>query len=120
LYRAFSQGFYNARNAAQREFAELALRCAEQEKEMLWRLPFADFHLAQIESACADIANIHSGEGMAGPSTVAAFLAKFVKQPYKNWLHVDLSGSYQMSATSLCTVAAKGHEVRTISKILLS
>ena len=111
---------YNSLLTMDNKFAALAQLCAEQENEMLWRLPFADFHLEQIGSSFADIANIHSGEGMAGASTAAAFLAKFVKQPQSNWLHFDLSGCYQMSANSLWATGAKGHGVRTISKLLLA
>ena len=111
---------YNALLTMDNKFAELAEQCAEQENEMLWRLPFADFHLEQIGSSFADIANIHSGEGMAGASTAAAFLANFVKQPQSNWLHFDLSGSYQVSGNGLWATGAKGHGVRTISKLLLA
>ena len=111
---------YNSLLTMDDKFAVLAQQCAEQENEMLWRLPFADFHLEQIGSSFADIANIHSGEGMAGASTAAAFLAKFVKQPQSNWLHFDLSGSYQMSGNGLWATGAKGHGVRTISRLLLA
>ncbi len=111
---------YNSLLTMDNKLAELALGCAQQENEMLWRLPFADFHLEQISSSFADIANIHSGEGMAGASTAAAFLAKFVKQPQANWIHFDLSGSYQMSANGLWATGGKGHGVRTICKMLLA
>ena len=111
---------YNCLLTMDNKLAELAEQCAKQENEMLWRLPFADFHLEQISSSFADIANIHSGEGMAGASTAAAFLAKFVKQPQSNWLHFDLSGSYQISANGLWATGAKGHGVRTISKMLFA
>jgi PepB aminopeptidase len=111
---------YNSLLTMDDKFAALAKQCAKQENELLWRLPFADFHFEQIGSSFADIANVHSGEGMAGASTAAAFLAKFIKQPHSNWLHFDLSGSYQVSANELWATGAKGHGVRTISKILLS
>lgn len=111
---------YNALLTMDDQLAALAERCAKQENEMLWRLPFADFHLEQIGSSFADIANIHSGEGMAGASTAAAFLAKFIKQPQANWLHFDLSGSYQLSGNGLWATGGKGHGVATISKLLLS
>lgn len=111
---------YNALLTMDDTLAMRAQQCAQQENEMLWRLPLADFHLEQISSSFADIANIHSGEGMAGASTAAAFLAKFVKQPQSNWLHFDLAGSYQLSANGLWATGAKGHGVRTISKLLVS
>jgi PepB aminopeptidase len=110
---------YNALLSMDDQFASVAEASAKQTNEMLWRLPFADFHLEQISSSFADIANIHSGEGMAGASTAAAFLAKFVEKPETNWLHFDLAGSYQPSGNSLWATGAKGHGVRTISNILL-
>ncbi|WP_354625308.1 aminopeptidase PepB [Psychromonas sp. MME2] len=97
-----------------------AVRCAKSENEKVWRLPLEDFHLKQISSSFADIANIHSGEGMAGASTAAAFLAKFIDQPETNWIHFDLSGSYQVSGNGLWAVGGKGHGACTISNMLFS
>ncbi|WP_022939756.1 aminopeptidase PepB [Psychromonas hadalis] len=111
---------YNCVLTMDDQFAQLASDSAKQSHEMLWRLPFEDFHLQQISSSFADIANIHSGEGMAGASTAAAFLAKFVKTPEKNWLHFDLSGSYQIGENGLWAAGGKGHGVMMISEILLA
>jgi PepB aminopeptidase len=111
---------YNCVLSMDDQLAELASRCAKQENELLWRLPFEEFHFQQISSSFADIANIHSGEGMAGASTAAAFLGKFVIKPQSNWIHFDLSGSYQLSANSLWATGGKGHGVRTISKMLFA
>jgi len=111
---------YNCVLSMDDEFAESALASAKETNEKLWRLPLEAFHLQQIGSSFADIANIHSGgESMAGASTAAAFLAKFVKQPEQNWLHFDLSGSYQLSANGLWATGGKGHGIQTISDILL-
>jgi len=102
------------------EFTESALAASKAVNEKLWRLPLEPFHLQQISSAFADIANIHSGgESMAGASTAAAFLAKFVEQPEQNWLHFDMSGSYQLAANGLWAVGGKGHGIETISSLLL-
>jgi len=109
---------YNCVLTMDDEFAQLASDSAKKQNEMLWRLPFEDFHMQQINSSFADIANIHSGEGMAGASTATAFLAKFVKTPEKNWLHFDLSGSYQMGANGLWATGGKGHGVLMLSQIL--
>ncbi|PKG39981.1 aminopeptidase PepB [Psychromonas sp. Urea-02u-13] len=109
---------YNCLLTMDDEFAQFASECAKTHNEMLWRLPFEDFHMQQISSSFADIANIHSGEGMAGASTATAFLAKFVKTPEKDWLHFDLSGSYQMGGNALWATGGKGHGVLMISQIL--
>jgi PepB aminopeptidase len=109
---------YNCVLTMDDQFAQLASESAAQHNEKLWRLPFEAFHLEQISSSFADIANIGSGEGTAGASTAAAFLAKFVKTPEKNWLHFDLSGSYQLGANSLWAAGGKGHGVLMLSQII--
>jgi len=110
---------YNCVLSMDDEFTTLALSTAADANEKLWRLPLAPFHLQQISSPFADIANIHSGgESMAGASTAAAFLAKFVQQPEQNWLHFDLSGSYQLSANGLWAAGGKGHGIETIANLL--
>lgn len=112
---------YNCVLSMDENFANLALKTAKEVNEKLWRLPLEPFHLQQIGSAFADISNIHSGgESMAGASTAAAFLAKFVREPEKNWLHFDLSGSYQLSANALWATGGKGHGVETISALLFN
>jgi len=111
---------YNCILSMDDEFTESALAASKEVNEKLWRLPLEPFHLQQIGSGFADIANIHSGgESMAGASTAAAFLAKFVEQPEQNWLHFDLSGSYQLAANGLWAVGGKGHGIETISSLLL-
>lgn len=112
---------YNSLFSMDDEFAGQALTAAQEVNEKLWRLPLEPFHLQQISSSFADIANIHSGgESMAGASTAAAFLAKFLANPEQDWLHFDLSGSYQLSANGLWAVGGKGHGVATIAAILLN
>jgi PepB aminopeptidase len=111
---------YNCILSMDDEFTESALSTAKEVNEKLWRLPLESFHLQQISSPFADIANIHSGgESMAGASTAAAFLAKFVEHPEQNWLHFDLSGSYQLTANGQWAVGGKGHGIETISALLL-
>ncbi|MGY5452884.1 aminopeptidase PepB [Agarivorans sp. MS3-6] len=109
---------YNAVFGFDDEMVHQALQAAKAEYEKAWPLPLEPFHKGQIGSAFADIANISSGEGMAGASTAAAFLAHFVENAEQNWLHFDLSGSYQKSANALWATGAKGHGIRTISRLL--
>ncbi|GLS90006.1 peptidase B [Psychromonas marina] len=109
---------YNCVLTMDDQFAQLASDSAATQNEKLWRLPFEAFHLEQISSSFADVANISSGEGMAGASTATAFLAKFVKTPEKNWLHFDLSGSYQLGANGLWAAGGKGHGVLMLSEII--
>jgi PepB aminopeptidase len=111
---------YNAMLTMDDDLSEIAANAAKQGNEHLWRLPFEDFHLQQIGSPFSDIANIHTSEGLAGASTATAFLAKFVINPEKNWIHFDLAGCYQMSGNGLWSTGGKGHGVRTISEMLLA
>jgi len=109
---------YNCVLTMDDQFAQIASDSAKGQNEKLWRLPFEPFHLQQISSSFADIANIQSGEGMAGASTAAAFLAHFVKTPEQNWLHFDLSGCYQLGANNLWAAGGKGHGVLMLSDII--
>ena len=63
------------------------------------------------------LAHVASAEGTAGATTAAAFLSRFVA-PQINWLHLDLSASYQKSGNDLWAAGAKGHGVRTIASWL--
>ncbi|GDY25642.1 aminopeptidase [Agarivorans sp. Toyoura001] len=109
---------YNAVFGFDDDLVHQALQAAKAENEKAWALPLEPFHKGQIGSSFADIANISSGEGMAGASTAAAFLAHFVENAEQNWLHFDLSGSYQKSGNALWATGAKGHGIRTISRLL--
>ncbi|QFT53318.1 aminopeptidase PepB [Microbulbifer sp. THAF38] len=100
------------------KMAQKVLNAAAQESERAWRLPLEPFHLEQIPSNFADISNIGL-EGTPGASTAAAFLARFVPEYGRNWVHMDLSGSYQPSANDLWAAGAKGHGLRTIARFLL-
>ncbi|WP_264190514.1 aminopeptidase PepB [Microbulbifer variabilis] len=100
------------------KMAQKVLNAAAQESERAWRLPLETFHLEQIPSNFADISNIGL-EGTPGASTAAAFLAYFVPEEGRNWVHMDLSGSYQPSANDLWAAGAKGHGLRTIARFLL-
>ncbi|GAA3525722.1 aminopeptidase PepB [Zobellella aerophila] len=91
------------------------LQAARDEFEKAWRLPLEPFHVGQLSSAFADMANVHSGEGMAGASTAAAFLSRFVPDGGKSWVHMDLSASYQKNGNDMWAPGGKGHGVRTIA-----
>jgi len=70
--------------------AQDALDSAEEEGELLWRLPIWDIHrkAIKVKHKVADIANCAPG---AGASNAAAFLEHFIgKTPF---LHFDIAGS---------------------------
>ncbi|MCA0899741.1 aminopeptidase PepB [Microbulbifer agarilyticus] len=109
---------YNSVLSLEDGMADKVLSAAKSEHEKAWRLPLDKFHLEQIPSGFADIANIGS-EGTPGASTAAAFLAKFVRDEGRGWVHMDLSGSYLPAPNDQWAQGAKGHGFRTIARFLL-
>ncbi|WP_375055517.1 aminopeptidase PepB [Zobellella sp. DQSA1] len=109
---------YNAVFSMNDDLALATVQAAREEYEKAWHLPLEPFHVGQLSSSFADMANIHGGEGMAGASTAAAFLSRFVPDNGRRWVHMDLSGSYQKAANDLWGAGGKGHGVRTIAAML--
>lgn len=99
---------------------EALFASAKTENEPFWRLPFEEFHRAQIGSSFADIANIGSVPVGAGASTATAFLSYFVKNYAQNWLHIDASATFRKSASDLWSAGATGLGMRTIAHLLLT
>nr|WP_010133344.1 aminopeptidase PepB [Microbulbifer agarilyticus] len=108
---------YNSVLSLEDDMADKVLRAAKSEHEKAWRLPLEKFHLEQIPSGFAEIANI-GREGTPGASTAAAFLAKFVRDEGRGWVHMDLSGSYLPAPNDQWAQGAKGHGFRTIARFL--
>lgn len=108
---------YNAVFSFDNALAQQVVASAEAEYEKAWQLPLEPFHVGQLSSSFADMANIHAGEGMAGASTAAAFLSRFVPE-HCQWVHLDLSASYQKTANDLWAAGGKGHGIRTIAAML--
>ncbi len=59
--------------------------------EKIWSLPLDDFHVKDIKSEVADVANIASFWG-GGSSTAGAFLEHFVDKDIP-WAHLDIAGT---------------------------
>ncbi len=109
---------YNAVFGYSDELRNQALDAAREGHELAWPLPLERWHRAQIGSNVADMANIHSGECMAGATTAAAFLSEFVEGDGNNWLHFDLAGSFQKAGNALWAPGGKGHGVRTLAGLI--
>lgn len=71
------------------KLANELLASADQENELFWRLPLADFHRSQLPSSFADLNNIAAPSHTAGASTAAAFLSHFVKD-YKKAGYISI------------------------------
>lgn len=86
--------------------------------EKIWSLPLNDFHVKDIKSIVADVANI-SSTGLAGSSTAAAFLEHFVDKNIP-WAHLDIAGTaYDISSRlPYCrSKSASGVMVRTFVEL---
>ena len=90
---------------------------ASKVNEKAWALPLETWHQALLSSSFAELGNVAMAEGTAGASTAAAFLARFVPEG-SDWVHMDLSASYQKNGNDLWAAGAKGHGVRTIASWL--
>ncbi len=103
---------FNAVLGLNRKLTTKFLEAATSVNEYAWELPLFKFHLGAVKSELADLTN---SAGEPGASTAAAFLEYFVKNP-NNWIHIDLSASYQKEANSTYNIGAKGHGIRSIAQ----
>jgi PepB aminopeptidase len=110
---------YNAIFSPQKATLQLAQQCAEAVSENVWPLPLDAWHKDMCPSAYADTANSRpvKGGGAGGASNAAGFLWRFVS-PKANWLHVDLAGAFESSASALWAAGATTHGVLTIAELL--
>nr|WP_314265540.1 aminopeptidase PepB [uncultured Moellerella sp.] len=115
---AVGNDYHSALSFDDKLVAEL-MASSEEEFELFWRLPLAEFHRQQLPSGFADLNNIAAPSHTAGASTAAAFLSHFVENYRQNWLHLDLSAAYRKSPMSLWAEGATGIGVRTIANLLL-
>ncbi|MDQ8734720.1 leucyl aminopeptidase family protein [Paenibacillus sp. LHD-38] len=87
--------------------------------EKVWQLPLADEYESYLDSDCADICNV-SSVGEAGAITAALFLRRFV-DPSMKWVHLDMAGLKDASATKGHVVhGATGFGTRLLAEWVLS
>lgn len=70
-------------------FAETILSAGKESGEEVWHLPINKAYDKMIDSDIADMKNI--GGRLAGGSTAACFLARFIKKGVV-WAHLDIAG----------------------------
>lgn len=87
--------------------------------EKLWRMPLHPDYNEMIKSPIADIANIGSEKGMAGSSTAAHFIGRFIKDGVK-WAHLDIAGvAWDRKGTNpICPRGAVGFGVRLLNQFI--
>lgn len=111
---------YNAVFALDNELAQRAINHGNSVNEMNWQLPLAPFHMFECPSPYADTANTTMAKGgVAGASNAAGFLARFVPNQGKGWLHFDIAACFQNSGTAHWAAGATGVGIETIAQILL-
>ncbi|MGL4836688.1 MAG: aminopeptidase PepB [Shewanella sp.] len=110
---------YNAIFSPQADVLQLAQQKAATVAERVWPLPLDPWHKDMCPSAYADTANSRpvKGGGAGGASNAAGFLWRFVS-PEAKWLHVDLAGAFEDSASALWGAGATTHGVLTISELI--
>lgn len=110
---------YNAIFSPQADVLQLAQQKAASVAERVWPLPLDPWHKEMCPSAYADTANSRpvKGGGAGGASNAAGFLWRFVS-PEAKWLHVDLAGAFEDSASALWGAGATTHGVLTISELI--
>lgn len=119
---AATGGDYNALFGLDKEMQNKMLQYAQQENEAVWPLPLELWHKEKCPSVFADTANSRAqkGGGAGGASNAAGFLARFVPNEGKGWVHMDLAAAYNDSANALLPAGATGEGIRTIAKALLN
>ncbi|NMH65873.1 aminopeptidase PepB [Shewanella salipaludis] len=112
-------GNYNAIFSPKADTLQLAQRKAAAVAERVWPLPLDPWHKDMCPSAYADTANSRAmkGGGAGGASNAAGFLWRFVS-PTADWLHMDLAGAFEDSASALWGAGATTHGVLTIAELL--
>ena len=96
------------------------LSVADRENEPHWPLPLEPFHKKKCPSPYADTANSRpvKGGGAGGASNAAGFLARFVREDGKGWVHFDLAGAMMGSDTNLFAAGGTAMGLRTIARLL--
>jgi leucyl aminopeptidase len=70
--------------------ADELLAAGASSHDRAWRMPLWDDYQPQLDSICADMANI--GGKSAGSITAACFLARFT-EGQQRWAHLDIAGT---------------------------
>lgn len=111
---------YNAVFALDSQLASRALSLGDSVGEMNWQLPLAPFHMNECPSYYADTANTGTSKGAAGASNAAGFLARFVPNDGRGWLHFDLAACFQNSGNGKWSAGATGLGIETIAAVLIN
>ena len=101
------------------ELAEKLINASHDTNEKLWRMPLHKDFDEMLKSPVADIANIGSERGMAGSSTAAHFIGRFIQNGVK-WAHLDIAGMAwdKKGKNPICPIGAVGFGVRLLNQFV--
>ena len=110
---------YNAAMSLNADLSSEFVSSAASVNEYAWPLPFDKFHLGLVSSQLADITNSASGDGIAGATSAASFLSRFVpSEKWNSWLHIDLAASYRKTPNDIYQIGAMGHGARSVAAFI--
>ena len=99
------------------EWIDQVVRTGNDGGERMWPFPMDDDYGEQLKSTFADMMNVGGKE--AGSITAAKFLSEFTEGV--PWVHLDIAGSYRMSADKGWHVkGSSGGPVRTLINLALA
>lgn len=101
------------------ELAEKLINASHDTNEKLWRMPLHKDFDEMLKSPVADIANIGGERGMAGSSTAAHFIGRFIQDGVK-WAHLDIAGMAwdKKGKNPICPIGAVGFGVRLLNQFV--
>lgn len=100
------------------ELADKLISASMESNEKLWRMPLHREFDEMLKSPIADIANIGGERGMAGSSTAAHFIGRFIKDGVK-WAHLDIAGvAWEKKGKAICPKGGAGFGVRLLNQFV--
>lgn len=100
------------------ELAQGLTKAGERVGEKLWRMPLHKDYDEMLKSDIADVANIGNLSGVAGSSTAAQFIGRFI-QDKMPWAHLDIAGvAWVKRNKNLCPTGAAGFGVRLLNQFV--
>ena len=95
------------------DLAEELRKAGLNANDPVWRLPMGPDYMPELKSNFADMANI--GSRLAGATTAACFLSRFVKDAH--WAHLDIAGTAWKTGGSK---GSTGRPVPLLTEFLLA
>jgi leucyl aminopeptidase len=101
------------------ELANKLIASGSNVNEKLWRMPLHKDFDEMLKSPIADISNIGGERGMAGSSTAAHFIGRFIKDGVK-WAHLDIAGTAweKKGKNPICPIGGVGFGVRLLDQFV--